>query len=326
MERTSFNDGWQVREKPDMAAELMGGASPWAPVRLPHDAMITTVRHPGGTPAAGYFPGGIWQYQKSFAVREEQRGRRIMVEFEGVYRSAAVYVNGVLAGHRPYGYSDFTVRLDPLVRYGEDNTITVEATAHDDSRWYSGAGIYRNAKLVVGHPVHIALDGVRIATPDIDDLAAVVMVETTVENDTGLPVSSVLVTELVDEGDDRRRPGRVAAHRAPRPESDAAPARAGDGSEVLGRGLTEPLHLPHRAPAGRRGDRPGRGTVRDPHHPARRGERTPHQRGDAEAAGRVRAPRQRRHRRGHDRARRRTAGSSCSRKPASTRCAARTIR
>ena len=58
MERTSFNDGWQVREKPDMAAELRGGASPWAPVRLPHDAMITTLRHPGGTPAAGYFPGG----------------------------------------------------------------------------------------------------------------------------------------------------------------------------------------------------------------------------------------------------------------------------
>ena len=200
MERTSFNDGWQVREKPDMAAELTGGASPWAPVRLPHDAMITALRHPAGTPAAGYFPGGIWQYQKSFAVGEEHRGRRIMVEFEGVYRSAAVYVNGVLAGHRPYGYSNFTVRLDPLVREGEDNTITVEATAHDDSRWYSGAGIYRNAKFVAGHPVHIALDGVRIATPDVDDLAALVMVDTTVENDTGLPASSVLVTELVDEG------------------------------------------------------------------------------------------------------------------------------
>ncbi len=201
MQRTSFNDGWQVREKPDMAAELMGGASPWAPVRLPHDAMITQKRDPGGSPAAGYFPGGVWQYQKSFTVPEDHRGRRIMVEFEGVYRSAAVYVNGVLAGHRPYGYSNFSVRLEPLVRYGEDNTITVEATAHDDSRWYSGAGIYRNAKLVVGHAVHVTLDGVRISTPDVEEGAALVAVETTVENDTALPASTVVVTELVDDRD-----------------------------------------------------------------------------------------------------------------------------
>ena len=200
MQRTSFNDGWQVREKPDMAAELTGVASPWTPVRLPHDAMITQSRDPEGSPAAGYFPGGVWQYQKSFSVPEEHRGRRIMVEFEGVYRSAAVYVNGVLAGHRPYGYSNFSVRLDPLVRYGEDNTITVEATAHDDSRWYSGAGIYRNTSLVVGGPVHVALDGVRISTPDVDDEAALVAVETTVENDTALPESTVVVSELVDEG------------------------------------------------------------------------------------------------------------------------------
>jgi beta-galactosidase len=199
VERKSFNDGWQVREKPDMAAELMGGAAPWRPVRLPHDAMIATTRDPEGTPAAGYFPGGVWQYQKTFTVPEEHRGRRMMIEFEGVYRSAAVFVNGVLAGQRPYGYSNFSIRLDPLVRYGEDNTVSVEATAHDDSRWYSGAGIYRNVKLVVGHPVHIALDGVRISTPDVDELAALVAVETRVENDAALPATTVVLTELVDD-------------------------------------------------------------------------------------------------------------------------------
>jgi beta-galactosidase len=198
VERRSFNDGWQVREKPDMVAELRGGVQPWKPVRLPHDAMIATTRDPGGTPAAGYFPGGVWQYEKIFAVPDEHRGRRLIVEFEGVYRSAAVFVNRVLAGHRPYGYSNFSVRLDPLLRYGEENTIRVEATAHDDSRWYSGAGIYRNTKLVMGHPVHIALDGVRISTPDVDEKAALVAIETTVENDTALPASSVVVTELVD--------------------------------------------------------------------------------------------------------------------------------
>ncbi len=123
MERTSFNDGWQVRGKPDMAAELMGGAEPWRPVRLPHDAMITTTRDPDGSPAAGYFPGGVWQYEKTFTVPQEHRGHRIMIEFEGVYRNATVFVNGMLAGQRPYGYSNFSVRLDQLARYGDDNTI-----------------------------------------------------------------------------------------------------------------------------------------------------------------------------------------------------------
>jgi beta-galactosidase len=143
--RTSFNDDWRFRPKVNAFMGLIGGPStPWVPVRLPHDAMIGGPRDPDGHGSASYFPGGVWEYQKPFVAPEADRGKRIVVEFEGVYRSAAVYVNGTLVGHRPYGYSNFAVSIGEYLRYGEENTIGVDATAHDDSRWYSGAGIYRN--------------------------------------------------------------------------------------------------------------------------------------------------------------------------------------
>ena len=124
MNRTSFNDDWRVRPKVNAFMELVGGgAQPWVAVRLPHDAMIDGTRDPSGEPANGYFPGGVWEYQKTFVVPETDRGKRILVEFEGVYRGARVYVNGTLVGHRPYGYSNFAVSIGEHLQYGAENTI-----------------------------------------------------------------------------------------------------------------------------------------------------------------------------------------------------------
>src|SRR5580698_9969155 len=115
MERRSFNRGWEVRSKVSSFLETFSGGAPWAPVRLPHDAMIEGTRDPNGSPSTAYFPGGAWEYKKTFFIPENQDGMRIVLEFEGIYRGAAVYVNGEFAGHRPYGYSNFYIRLDELV-------------------------------------------------------------------------------------------------------------------------------------------------------------------------------------------------------------------
>ena len=88
-------------------------------------------------------------------------------------------INGDFAAQRPNGYTNFYVKADPFLRYGEPNTIRVQARAHRDSRWYTGAGIHRDTQLIVADPVHVALDGVRITTPDIDAERAVVAVATT---------------------------------------------------------------------------------------------------------------------------------------------------
>jgi len=202
--RTSFNDDWQVRPKVNPFAELSGVTVPYRPVTLPHDAMIERDRvAPGGDAtmeggAGAYFPGGVVEYRKTFLVPEEHRGKRILIEFEGVYRDAMVFLNGDYAGQRPYGYSRFLVDADRFLRAGQDNEIRVEARAHQDSRWYSGAGIYRDTWLLVGDLVRIGPQGVRISTPDIDVERAVVEVATMVENDSIAIRTVELTTRIRD--------------------------------------------------------------------------------------------------------------------------------
>ena len=202
MLRTSFNDNWQTRPKVNRFAELSGTVAPFEPVTLPHDAMIGQERvTPDGAAtmeggAGGYFPGGVFEYRKTFFVPEELRGKRILIEFEGVYRDAVVHINGAYAGQRPYGYSGFDITADPYLRYGQDNEIRVEARAHQDSRWYTGAGIYRDTWMLVGDLVRIAAAGVVVTTPDVDADRAVVEIATRVENDSIAIRTVRLATEI----------------------------------------------------------------------------------------------------------------------------------
>ncbi|WP_432970130.1 glycoside hydrolase family 2 TIM barrel-domain containing protein [Dactylosporangium sp. CA-233914] len=182
MKRFLFNDGWQFRQKVNPFDELSGAVAPYVDVFVPHDAMIERERDPQGDRAAAYFPGGTYEYRKTFAVPEDLEGQRIVLEFEGVYRDAAVYINGAFAGHRPYGYSTFTIDADEFLRPGEENVIRVECRNGQDSRWYSGAGIYRDVWLHVGSQVHIPPHGLRASAPDIDDTGAIVEVAVQVAN------------------------------------------------------------------------------------------------------------------------------------------------
>jgi beta-galactosidase len=151
MRRASFNDHWTLGAKANSFAEMVtrGGSEP-VPVTLPHDAMIGEERSPSGHGATAYFPSGSWEYRKSFEPPLDEEGSVFFLEFDGVYRDARVSVNDVLVALRPGGYSDFSVQIDHLLRFGEANEVKVEARAHDDSRWYSGGGIYRSVWLLQG--------------------------------------------------------------------------------------------------------------------------------------------------------------------------------
>jgi beta-galactosidase len=198
MRRIPFNGGWRTRPHTNFFAEMMGAAPAFAAVTLPHDATLRERRDPGLGSASGYFPGGVHEYRKTFAAPEEYRDQTVVLEFEGVYRSAMVYLNGNLAGQWATGYTGFCVPLDTFLDYGADNEVRVIARSHQDSRWYVGAGIHRPVHLVVGPLTHIALDGVVVTNKDVDRAAAVVEVATTVEHDgRGLAVRD-LVTEIRD--------------------------------------------------------------------------------------------------------------------------------
>lgn len=180
MIRTPFNNDWTVGPKGSIFDAFTGGAAK-AAVTLPHDGLRDLPRSansPNGS-HTGYHPSAHLEYSKTFDVPAEWRDKSVVLDIEGAYRDAVVYVNGDFAAQRPNGYAGFAIALDPFLRFGEPNTISVEVRTHEDSRWYTGAGLYRDVWLVATAPVHIPLDGVRITTPVIDpDLASVV---TTVE-------------------------------------------------------------------------------------------------------------------------------------------------
>lgn len=202
MTKTSFNMGWTVRPKVSPYDQLQAPQAAGARVTLPHDAMITLPRSEDATSGGrgAYFPGGVFEYSKTFDVPAHFADKKVSIEFEGVYRDAMIFVNGVFAGQRPNGYAGFTIALDPYLQYGAPNTIRVDARAHDDSRWYTGAGIYRDTHLIVTGLVHVEHGGPKITTPDIDDERAVVAAETTVRNDS-LHTRTVTVISHIDGPD-----------------------------------------------------------------------------------------------------------------------------
>ncbi len=167
MQKIDFNKNWRFSKMLSMFESFGPKADPVA-VDLPHDAMLAEGRDPQKSDGSsvGYFKGGQWKYEKTFTADESWRNRRVFLEFEGVYRDGMVYVNESFAGQWAYGYSQFTVDLNPFLYFGEENTIRVELRAHKDSRWYSGAGIYRPVWLHIGELVHIDVEGARL-TPQV---------------------------------------------------------------------------------------------------------------------------------------------------------------
>jgi len=196
--RTTFNEGWAFRPKTNRFAEMSGRGAEWTPVTLPHDALIGAERSPSGSPATGYFPGGVWEYRKTLDVASGDARSVVVLEFEGVYREAVVSVNGTIAAHRPYGYSNFFVEIGHLLRTGVRNDIAVEAQAHEDSRWYSGAGIYRNVWLLRSGSVHFTPDLLEVRTPEIGDDGAVVTIAAAIRNTSDSTAIVTLRAEVVE--------------------------------------------------------------------------------------------------------------------------------
>ena len=202
MSRALFNDGWTVGPNVSVFSEITGGASDVTAVLLPHDAMLSLPRSPHAPsgPSSGYFPGGAVIYRKTFVAPVEWRSRIVELEFKGVYRDAAVFLNGVLVAQRPNGYAPFRARLDDALRYGEENRLRVEARAHHDSRWYSGLGIHRDVERLDMPFAHLEPNGTRITTPDIDEDRAVVSVASDLTNDGVRPTTVTVRTRILDEG------------------------------------------------------------------------------------------------------------------------------
>lgn len=174
MKANQFNDCWQVRYLED--------EGPGVPVTLPHDAMLSEPRTElsAGGVNTGWYEGRDYRYTKAFTPDHTLAGQTAVLEFEGVYHNAEVWLNGEKLAFRPYGYTNFYVDLTGKLWAGEENTLEVIARNADqpNSRWYSGAGIYRPVTLWTAPKEHIPPNGLRVRTVSIDPVVVEVTVQT----------------------------------------------------------------------------------------------------------------------------------------------------
>ncbi|MEV0906825.1 glycoside hydrolase family 2 TIM barrel-domain containing protein [Streptomyces hokutonensis] len=179
--------------------------SAWREVAVPHDWSIeqTPTTGNGTTSGTGFFPGGLGWYRIAFTLPPAFAGKRISVEFDGVYMDSYVYCNGTQVGQHPYGYTGFAFDLSDLLHTdgSTENVVAVKVQNQlPSSRWYSGSGIYREARLVITEPVHVERWGTYVTTPDITAERAVVRVRTSVLNESGTANEVEIGSRIVDPG------------------------------------------------------------------------------------------------------------------------------
>lgn len=172
----------------------------WRKLNLPHDWAIEgpfdikEVGHTGKLP----FAGQAW-YRKRFALPASDEGRRIFLEIDGAMAYSAVWVNGQLAGGWPYGYSSYQVDITPFVKCGGENVIAIHLdNPPKSSRWYPGAGIYRNVWLTKTSPVHIAHWGTYVTTLEVSAQEAVISLKGTVQNQDAIEAKTTVETSIYE--------------------------------------------------------------------------------------------------------------------------------
>ena len=196
MKATSLLTGWTCRH--------LGDTAPGKPVTLPHDAMLAeprTALSAGGT-NTGWYEGYDYEYQRTLTVPENELADTHILEFEGVYHNAEVWLNGQKAAFRPYGYTNFYVDCAPYLHAGENELRVIARNADQpNSRWYSGAGIYRPVQLWTARGAYIALNGVKIRTLSLQPAVVEVRVKTTAPGTVRLMVDDLPAVQQESDGE-----------------------------------------------------------------------------------------------------------------------------
>ena len=234
--RLSLDEGWRFLKGDAAGAEQPGFQdSAWRELRLPHDWAIEGPFDSKANPHTGALPiyGTGW-YRKALTLAENAKGRYYTIVFDGAMNNAHVWLNGHELGSRPYGYISFAFDLTPYLNYGaKENVLAVRLNPEDQSsRWYPGAGIYRNVWLDITGPVHVGTWGTYVTTPSVTAQSATVAVKTEVRNRQDHEAKITLRTTVVDAA------GKAVAH------IDTAATIAAAGTQTLSTSI--PVPEPHR--------------------------------------------------------------------------------
>ena len=212
---TNFNEGWKFYLGTSSTAQNVNfDDSGWKSVTLPHDFSISQSYTTSGEAESGFLPGGTGWYRKTFTLPESAGGKTLLLNFDGVYSDAYVYVNGTLVGEHHYGYTSFAFDISNYVTCdgATENVVAVKAVnTVPSSRWYSGSGIYRDVTLITADPVHVDLNGTYVTTPNISSGNGTVNVAVDVVNDGDSSASVTVTNTVVKTGDSASITVTVAA-------------------------------------------------------------------------------------------------------------------
>jgi beta-galactosidase len=220
--RSSFDENWKF-----LKGDAGGAEQPafddkgWRTLDLPHDWAIEGPFDVKFGPTTGGLPifGTGW-YRKHFSVPAAERGKFYSIEFDGAMSNSTVWLNGHELGGRPYGYSSFEFDLTPDLKFGAENVVAVRLMPEEaSSRWYPGAGIYRNVWLVVTGPVHVAHWGTFVTTPEVSEASATVSVKSEIRNRNARPVRATVETSILDVAG--KQVGRQSSDATIAPESSS---------------------------------------------------------------------------------------------------------
>lgn len=166
-------------------------------VKVIEDGDKTAKLRTGRTGALPMF--GVGWYRRVLPIESTDKDKRIFIEFDGAMRLAKVYLNGHFVGERPYGYSSFSFDVTKYITFGKKNVLAVRLeNKPESSRWYTGAGIYRNVRLVKTSSIHVDHWGTQITTPVITAKEGTVNIKTTITGEERNASKLKLVTEIYD--------------------------------------------------------------------------------------------------------------------------------
>ncbi len=202
MKKQLFNDNWKFWKGGDGFALIWSVPENAQDVTLPHDAMIhekAYAESPNGG-NTGFRDGDYYTYVKMLDYKPKKDGENVILQFDGIYKNAFVFVNGEFAGKEHSGYTTFNVDISDFLREGS-NEIRVQVHNGDmtNSRWYSGSGIYRDVYMLTSGKTCIKPDGVKILTETADESTAAIAVKSSIVNGTTIPKTLKMTTKITND-------------------------------------------------------------------------------------------------------------------------------
>ncbi len=211
----SLDQGWRFHlgEAPGATAPAYDDRA-WREVDVPHDYVIEgTFEETNRFPAADMNRGWHWLhgflpvqpavYRRTIPVPADAKGKRLWLEFDGVFSNSRYWLNGHEIGSQYSGYTRSRFDITSAADYGGKNVLVVQVDPRFDGWWYEGGGIYRHVRLVALDPVHIAPDGI-FAAPAVGNPGdgvradATVLAITEVTNSSAAPITATLQSEILD--------------------------------------------------------------------------------------------------------------------------------